>query len=95
MRRFTPEERKFIELTARGDAIERAARTLGKIAPVQTIPMLGEFALIGGAALSGSPGALAAAVALPVIGGLSKALSTAKTTRFSRKASEATRRGPQ
>ena len=94
LKRFTPEERKFITRVATGDAIERAARTLGKIAPTQTIPILGEVAAVGAAALSGNPALLASAVALPVIGGLAKRISSSRTARFADEAGEVIRRGP-
>lgn len=94
LKRFTPEERQFITRVATGDSLERAARTLGKFAPNQTMTGLGELALAGGAIVSGNPALIAGAVMLPITAGLAKRLSSVRTEKFARQASEAVRRGP-
>jgi hypothetical protein len=89
MRLFTSEEQAAIEHVAKGGRGENALRTLGKFAPTGVVSAI----LSGGAgAAVGGP---IGAVALPVAGGISRALATRMTMSNVAKANQLVRRGPQ
>lgn len=84
LRRFSKPEQEAIRDVARGGKIENAARLLGKLAPTNSITMLGS---LGAAAYN------PATVAVPLAGMAGREAATAMTLNKARKASELVRRG--
>lgn len=96
MRLFTPQERQLIELVARGDKIERIARVMGKFAVKNPWDLAGGLASGGGLAYAfgAAPGAVGPiALAVPLVGSLSKRFSNLRTKKFAGDAQEAVLRG--
>lgn len=85
---FTKKEQAAIKNVASGHPLDNAFRTIGKLAPTGVVS-LGIGSGIGFAA--GGP---TGAVALPLVGSISRKLAEAHTLKRAKQASEVMRRGP-